>query len=311
MAYTFTEGEKRFILAEAIKTSNLDVGHMVEFLKSYHIEPDWLKMQLPSGRTMEQCIQATEQMFQGPMRVPDLKRKSMSDLLEQPPKRLAVASPMEPPAQLPLPSPLGSAPQSSAAYSNPMSVHSILPAPTQLHNTQLANIQPRPISSGTEVGIKSNGYSSPNQPPAAPPPPRKRGRPSRADKARQLRPLLPQHLTPLAPAPPTRPPARESPSTPAEGSVYSLSPGPASETLGEPPKRKRGRPRSADKGHPGAYRTEQSRTHSGRSTPGEPARGRSSEVPRNSYTEHGKLSESQKERAIPHIGHLTQEGLAR
>ncbi|KAF9874022.1 hypothetical protein CkaCkLH20_08394 [Colletotrichum karsti] len=239
MAYSFTEGEKRFILGEVIKTSNLDVGHLVEFLKAYQIDPDWLKMQLPSGRTMEQCIQATEHMFQGPMKVPDLKRKSMNDLLEQPPKRLAVAPPMEPPAQLP---PLASAQQSPAAYGNSIPMHSILP---QLQNTQLASIKPRPITTGVDSRPASNGYPSPSQPQAAPPLPRKRGRPSRADKARQLRPLLPQHLTPLAPAPAPLPPpsARDSPGTPAEGSAYSLSPGPASEAVSEAPRKKRGRPR--------------------------------------------------------------------
>lgn len=193
---------------------------------------------------MEQCLTVTEQMFQGPMRVPDLKRKSMNDLLEQPPKRLAAVSPMEPPAQLPS---LAAATQGPAPYTNPMSMTPIFPTSSQLHNPQLANIQPRPTTTGME-GRGSNNYTSLSPPQPAPPPPRKRGRPSRADKARQLRPLLPQQLTPLAPAP--RPPARESPGTPAESSAYSLSPGPASETLGELPKRKRGRPRLSEKAQP-------------------------------------------------------------
>ncbi|GKT53448.1 hypothetical protein ColTof4_05630 [Colletotrichum tofieldiae] len=49
MAYSFTEEEKRFILAEVIKTSDLDVGLLVGFLNTHNIEPDWLKMQLPSA----------------------------------------------------------------------------------------------------------------------------------------------------------------------------------------------------------------------------------------------------------------------
>ncbi|TID01421.1 hypothetical protein CH35J_004151 [Colletotrichum higginsianum] len=72
-------------------------------------------MQLPSGRTVGQCITVTGQMFQGPMRIPDLKRKPMNDLLEQPPKRLAAASPMEPPAQLP---PLASAAPNLVPYAS-------------------------------------------------------------------------------------------------------------------------------------------------------------------------------------------------
>ncbi|KAI8252930.1 hypothetical protein K4K58_007583 [Colletotrichum sp. SAR11_239] len=86
MAYPFSEEEKRLILAEVIKTSNLDLGHLVGFLKLHKTEPNWLKMQLPPGRTMEQCIQVTEQMFQGPMRIPDLKRKPVGDLLDKPSK---------------------------------------------------------------------------------------------------------------------------------------------------------------------------------------------------------------------------------
>ncbi|KAK1975112.1 hypothetical protein LZ30DRAFT_606413 [Colletotrichum cereale] len=119
MAYSFTGEEKRFILAEAIKTSNLDVGLLAGFLKTHKVEPDWLKMQLPSGRTMEQCLAVTGQILQGPMRIPDLKRKSMNDLLEQPSKRLAAASPMEPPAQLPS---LASATQNLTPYPTGASV---------------------------------------------------------------------------------------------------------------------------------------------------------------------------------------------
>ncbi|KAF4905231.1 hypothetical protein CGCF415_v001171 [Colletotrichum fructicola] len=260
MAYPFSEEEKRLILAEVIKTSNLDLGHLVDFLKLHKTEPNWLKMQLPPGRTMEQCIQVTEQMFQGPMRIPDLKRKPVGDLLDKPSKRLAVASPMEPPAQLP---PLASASQGPSAYANPMSVRSLLPAPTQLQQTPLPNIQPRQMNAGPESGTASNGYPSPNQPPAAPPPPR-----------------------------------------------------PASETTGEPPRKKRGRPRSTEKGVPElpgtyTYRVDQPRTLSGRSTPSETPRGRSDEMRQDPYPEREQLPESEKERAIPHIGHLTQEGLAR
>ncbi|TKW53096.1 hypothetical protein CTA1_2700 [Colletotrichum tanaceti] len=64
---------------------------------------------------MGQCLTVTGQMFQGPMRIPDLKRKPVNDLQEQPPKRLSAASPMEPPAQLP---PLASAAQNLMPYSS-------------------------------------------------------------------------------------------------------------------------------------------------------------------------------------------------
>ncbi|KAF4416959.1 hypothetical protein CFRS1_v003885 [Colletotrichum fructicola] len=170
MAYPFSEEEKRLILAEVIKTSNLDLGHLVDFLKLHKTEPNWLKMQLPPGRTMEQCIQVTEQMFQGPMRIPDLKRKPVGDLLDKPSKRLAVASPMEPPAQLP---PLASASQGPSAYANPMShLHLAIqlgkvPAPRQraqptvyhqaLPRRQLASHQGR---NAGDLGQRKRAYQS-------------------------------------------------------------------------------------------------------------------------------------------------------
>ncbi|WQF75927.1 hypothetical protein CDEST_00941 [Colletotrichum destructivum] len=306
MAYSFTEEEKRFILAEVIKTSHLDVGLLVGFLKTHAIEPDWLKMQLPSGRTMGQCITVMGQMFPGPMKIPDLKRKPMNNLLEQPPKRLAAASPMEPPAQLP---PLASAAPNLVPYAS-TSVPSVLSVPSQSHNSQLANIQPRPT--GLESLGALSGSLSPSQQQQASLLPRKRGRPSRADKARQLRPLLPQHLTPLAPAPAPRPMVAESPTTPAEGSAYSLSPGPSMEGYNEPAKRKRGRPKLSEKTQPStAMAEERSKSHSARSTPGRASRGPSDEVPRDPYNEGGPLSDAQKQRTISHINHLQQEGLAR
>jgi hypothetical protein len=41
---------QRFVLAEMIKASHMDVGILVEFIKHHEIQPDWLSMQLPGGR---------------------------------------------------------------------------------------------------------------------------------------------------------------------------------------------------------------------------------------------------------------------
>jgi hypothetical protein len=41
---------QRFVLAEMIKVSNMDVGTLVDFVKYHDIAPDWLEMQLPGGR---------------------------------------------------------------------------------------------------------------------------------------------------------------------------------------------------------------------------------------------------------------------
>jgi hypothetical protein len=42
---------QRFILAEMVKNSHLDIGLLVEFIKSHGVQPDWLSMQLPGGRS--------------------------------------------------------------------------------------------------------------------------------------------------------------------------------------------------------------------------------------------------------------------
>jgi hypothetical protein len=41
---------QRFILAEMIKLSQLDVAILVDFIKAHGIRPDWLNMQLPGGK---------------------------------------------------------------------------------------------------------------------------------------------------------------------------------------------------------------------------------------------------------------------
>jgi hypothetical protein len=41
---------QRFVLAEMIKASHMDVGVLVDFVKQHDIRADWMSMQLPSGR---------------------------------------------------------------------------------------------------------------------------------------------------------------------------------------------------------------------------------------------------------------------
>ncbi|KAK3901046.1 hypothetical protein C8A05DRAFT_16717 [Staphylotrichum tortipilum] len=94
----FNEAEKRFVLAEMIKLSQLDVNVLVNFVKAHGIQPDWLHMQLPGGRNMSQCLHAAETMFREPMPPPlisPLKRKSLGDLPDYVSKRQAIASPGE------------------------------------------------------------------------------------------------------------------------------------------------------------------------------------------------------------------------
>lgn len=40
---------QRFVLAEMVKVSQMDVGVLVDFIKSHEVQPNWLLMQLPGG----------------------------------------------------------------------------------------------------------------------------------------------------------------------------------------------------------------------------------------------------------------------
>ncbi|KAH8889343.1 hypothetical protein GQ53DRAFT_224116 [Thozetella sp. PMI_491] len=164
----FNDGEKRFVLAEMIKVSHIDVAYLIGFIQQTGLKPDWYSMQLPSGRNMNQCIRAWETMTTGqgplpPSFTPE-KRKSQDDLNEQQPKRPAAWSP--------------------AASGFPI-------API---NTSQPSIAPGP-----------NGYSlSPSTAsPTTAPLPRKRGRPSRADMEARTRQRAahPTGYAPIAPVP--------------------------------------------------------------------------------------------------------------
>ncbi|KAJ4151540.1 hypothetical protein LMH87_012232 [Akanthomyces muscarius] len=58
----FTSKEHRFVLAEMIKTSSVDVYQLECFVKHHGIVPDWLNMQLPRGRNVNECMVATKQL---------------------------------------------------------------------------------------------------------------------------------------------------------------------------------------------------------------------------------------------------------
>ncbi|KAJ3525355.1 hypothetical protein NM208_g11677 [Fusarium decemcellulare] len=58
----FSDEEKRFIMAEMVKNSQLDVKTLGRFVKSNRIEPNWMQMQLPAGRNMAQCMQAADSL---------------------------------------------------------------------------------------------------------------------------------------------------------------------------------------------------------------------------------------------------------
>ncbi|XXH04856.1 hypothetical protein Hte_011278 [Hypoxylon texense] len=100
MDTTFSDDEKRFVLGEMIKVSTVDVATLVDFIRAHRVEPNWMSMQLPGGRNMNQCFGAVENMFQTKLPPPNLtsfKRKSLSDLVDHPAKRQAMMGPLEPP----------------------------------------------------------------------------------------------------------------------------------------------------------------------------------------------------------------------
>jgi hypothetical protein len=55
MESVLNDTEKRFILAEMIKLSDVDVGVLIHLVKSHDIQPNWLHMQLPGGKWCRDC----------------------------------------------------------------------------------------------------------------------------------------------------------------------------------------------------------------------------------------------------------------
>ncbi|KAM3505852.1 hypothetical protein MY10362_002694 [Beauveria mimosiformis] len=181
----FTNKEHRFVLAEMIKTSSVDVYQLEGFVKAHGIVPDWLNMQLPRGRNMNECMLATKQLS-APYHSRERNSSgsshgdypSISQAMRSPPTLQPTIHPPQPPSYqgsssiLPRPLPNGILPKSATT-------------------TTLVTMPP---SRSPRVKSAQGAAGTPK------PPPKKRGRPSRADRAkRELRPLLPQHLMPRPP----------------------------------------------------------------------------------------------------------------
>ncbi|KAI1429382.1 hypothetical protein F5Y12DRAFT_483951 [Xylaria sp. FL1777] len=211
MDTSFSDDEKRFVLGEIIKVSTIDVPTLVEFIKAHNVEPDWLSMQLPGGRNMNQCFGAVEKMFQVKFPPPNIanigsfgKRKSGGDLIDHPAKRHAMTAPPFEPILAP--------------------VRTLQPRPPAPNGFPLVT----PITST----------------PAVPTTGKKRGRPSKADKEAQAQARAaytrPTEYTPISPAPPAPPPAppqREYASPPG----YEIA-----STGADQPSKKRSRPTAVD-----------------------------------------------------------------
>ncbi|KAJ4304153.1 hypothetical protein N0V88_001763 [Collariella sp. IMI 366227] len=80
---SFNDYEMRWVLGEMLKVSDMDVGLLINFVKSQGIEPNWGQMLLPRGRNVDQCYYAAELMLNTRLPPPvfsPLKRKSLGDL---------------------------------------------------------------------------------------------------------------------------------------------------------------------------------------------------------------------------------------
>lgn len=192
-----------------IKSSSIDIYQLDSFVRSNGVVPDWMSMQLPlgesleiifftnathclltlfhlyPGRNMNECMLATKQLSSSyASRERNSSGSSHGDYS-------SINQAMRSPPTL----------QPSIHPPRPPSYHgsAILPRPA-------ANgLLPGPATTTTAVTMPptaspSSHRPSPSTTETTKPPPKKRGRPSRADRAkRELRPLLPQHLMPRPP----------------------------------------------------------------------------------------------------------------
>ncbi|CAJ2507018.1 Uu.00g082040.m01.CDS01 [Anthostomella pinea] len=175
MDTTFSDDEKRFVLGEMIKVSTIDVTTLIDFIRAHQIEPNWMSMQLPGGRNMNQCLGAVDNMFQVRFPPPNLirfKRKSLSDLVDQPAKRQAMMAPVE--------SPLAPA-RVIQPRPPPPPPNGYRPAPIVITGSS-------PVTTTTTTSASTTG--------------KKRGRPSKADKEAQAQARAAySRPTPITPAP--------------------------------------------------------------------------------------------------------------
>ncbi|CCE27015.1 uncharacterized protein CPUR_00487 [Claviceps purpurea 20.1] len=159
---SFTREEKRFVLAEMLKSSNICVETLWQFVKANQIIPVWIDMQVPLGRTLSQCIQVVQQMAEAPPRRESPSTSRSGEVCRR---------------QQPQLTPESRNPRNKGLPSSTLAQLAIRPRPPAAHDQNLV-------------------VSASSPAPAAHSQPRKRGRPSRADRAKSLIPNLPPHLDP-------------------------------------------------------------------------------------------------------------------
>ncbi|RSL46457.1 hypothetical protein CEP53_010318 [Fusarium sp. AF-6] len=167
-----TEEEKRLLLAEIIKNSQLDVKILGRFIKSNRIEPNWMRMQLPAGRPMADCMRAVDGL--------DIKprgRKRKVTYKEEPDSQSSKEAPSSSSQDLP-------------------------PLPRPSGPSRHVPILPRPSS--------TEPHEPPSSQSTAPQPKRKRGRPLYAGReAAGHQPVLLRNIAPKPSEEPRREPPRQ------------------------------------------------------------------------------------------------------
>lgn len=217
MEQPFTEAEKRFVLAEAIKSSSISVDRLFLVLAEHNVNPDWEQMLLPHGRNILQCKHAFSSLQHGP------------------------------PSQLSTPQPF---PQT---FLNPQPVYSS----SSGNKRQSMNLPPgpgpdqkRPRKSGAETPTLArdllpkpanpNGGSPMSTMASSPPTTtsqKKRGRPSKADVERKQREAIERGeiITPASQSPAGMPGPDDSRSGHAPVTILPAPPGPRERAMGSMP----------------------------------------------------------------------------
>ncbi|KAL7788308.1 hypothetical protein V8C37DRAFT_404494 [Trichoderma ceciliae] len=175
MAASFSLVERRFVLAEMIKCSTVDIETLARFVESNVFDPKWMTMQIPSGRNLEQCMQVARLLSTAPS---DRSAMSQNDHLTN--------CGMNHPRQI--------APRTSPGGQTPGAMP-----------TSPVNMPPWRPADGVE-----DRRAPPYEAPSAQAPTRKRGRPPRVDRKT----AMPPRLAAIAPKPPKPPQSAPGPNTP-------------------------------------------------------------------------------------------------
>ncbi|CZT08140.1 uncharacterized protein RAG0_13321 [Rhynchosporium agropyri] len=167
----WSDSEKRYVLAEAIKCSQVPFDSLFNFVKSQFPVTawPWEDMLLPNGRTLKQCKEAFENPRLGSS-VPDFQHQVQSQVQSLSPS---------------LPVPTSSATSSGAKRKSNYDSYS--PGHPLKRRQSIAD----PITTARDIRPKPSNTGSPlSQPTFSTPEPKKRGRPSKKDAERKQQEMI-------------------------------------------------------------------------------------------------------------------------